>query len=329
MSTRVSAALVLVTATCAYGEVVSYEADLLPVDDGWDIQQNFCDTQEWIDGGVFFQRVETCPGTDPEEGQQSSYIRSTSQFLGSTGFFIEWRMRTSGDRSEIPFGGPATLSAGSNCASGYTFFIADDQVKLNRGNLNPLIFADLTPGVFHTFRLGLVNEGPLGTYELWIDGVLIDGGEAAGVYPCPLNPRLSFRAKKIFEDSTAEWDYIRWGDTPVDGSGDFTSDSLVDQDDLPFFLECLGNSGPGVDAGPGCRWADMDSDTDVDCDDWEAFKLEWDDPTPPTPIIPCDIAIPAMSQWTLVVMTLLLLVGGTIVFRYRHGVSSSGLGDPP
>ncbi len=233
-------------------------------------------------------------------------------------------MRTSGDRTEIPFGGPTAFAAGSGGPTRYTFFIASDQVKLNGDNLLPIVFADLVPGVFHTFRLELTGLA----YRFYVDTTLIDEGDAEGPYPS-FTPTLTFGARSVFVDSTAEWDYIRWGDTPVSASGDITGDSLVDLDDLPFFLKCLDISGPGVDAGPGCRWADMDSDTDVDCDDWEAFKLEWDDPTPPPPIIPCDNAIPAMSQWTSAILTLLLLTGGTVVFRHRLGPFSSQLGDPP
>jgi len=33
----------------------------------------------------------------------------------------------------------------------------------------------------------------------------------------------------------------------------------------------LAASGPDTDAGPGCRFADFDADTDVDLDDFAAF----------------------------------------------------------
>ncbi len=328
MSTRVSAALVLVTATCGYAEVVSYEAVLLPLEDGWSVQQNFCDPDEWVADGVFFQRVETCPGTDPEIGQQSSYIRSLDQFVGASHFFAEWRMRTSGDRSELPLGGPTSLNTFSNGPTNYHFDIADDQVEFNRNNLL-IIFTNVEPGVFHTYLLEVDNTVPPGTYAFWIDDMLIDAGIADGVYPDPLNSRINFRAKKVFVDSLAERDYMRWGDTPVPGSGDFSGDGQFNEADRPFFVECLEAGGPGVAAWPGCVWADMDSDTDVDCDDWEAFKLEWDDPTPPPPQPGCDFAIPTASTWGLGVMALLLLTGGTVVFRHRLGPFSSQLGDPP
>ncbi len=34
----------------------------------------------------------------------------------------------------------------------------------------------------------------------------------------------------------------------------------------------LAASGPDIDAGPGCRFADLDADTDVDLNDFAAFQ---------------------------------------------------------
>jgi len=31
-------------------------------------------------------------------------------------------------------------------------------------------------------------------------------------------------------------------------------------------------TGPNINAGPGCRWADMDADTDIDLHDFGAFQ---------------------------------------------------------
>ncbi len=65
---------------------------------------------------------------------------------------------------------------------------------------------------------------------------------------------------------------------PLDGSGDYDSDAEVTLDDFYFFHECLSNrrpginGGPGNDAGPGCRFADFDFDTDVDLLDIAAFQ---------------------------------------------------------
>jgi len=62
------------------------------------------------------------------------------------------------------------------------------------------------------------------------------------------------------------------GPIAEDGSGDFDSDQDVDLDDYQYFQECFDNSGPGIDAGPGCRFADFDDDTDVDLQDLAQFQ---------------------------------------------------------
>ena len=69
---------------------------------------------------------------------------------------------------------------------------------------------------------------------------------------------------------------------------------------------------------PGCRWADMDADTDVDCDDWTLLQLAWTGAGNPTPPALCmETPIPTVSTWGAVVMALLTLTAGSLVFRAR------------
>ena len=74
-------------------------------------------------------------------------------------------------------------------------------------------------------------------------------------------------------DNTTQWDYIRFGVIPVEGSGDFDSDGDLDLTDWYFFEECLTNGGPDTEAGPGCLWADIDQDGDVDFGDLGLVQL--------------------------------------------------------
>jgi len=267
-------AIVLVAGVYAYSAVVSYEGNSFPPAPGWYVGQNWCDTEEWVDGGHFYQRVEFCEGYDPPEGQQSSYRHSLDEFIGSERFFVEWRVETDGDRSEIPFGAPALLSAWNRGSVMYHFVIAPDQIRFLRDNLLPIWYIDVQPSIPHVYRLELYGDV---LYTLYIDGQVIDAGVPEGPY-LSAEPGIIFRAKAYFVESTTIWDYIRWGDIPVDGSGDFDSDGGVDLGDFYFFHECLTNrrlginGGPDNDAGPGCRFADFDDDTDVDLRDVADFQ---------------------------------------------------------
>ncbi len=76
-----------------------------------------------------------------------------------------------------------------------------------------------------------------------------------------------------------------------------------------------------MDAGPGGRWADFDADTDVDCTDWEAFKLAWTDTANDPPIFfPCFTGgpIPTVANWGIAVMALLVMTAATLVFTTRR-----------
>jgi len=285
MFVRCSAVIVLVFATAGLADVFSYEADSFPDRAGWDLLQNYCNPDLSIEDGWFHQHVELCPDDPPPGGQQASYRRSLEEYIGVDTFFLEWVVETDADRTEIPWGGGAAFSAWSQGAVNYRFFITSDQAKLNRDNTLPIIFVDIEPGLPHNYRLELYGAE---LYVWYIDGEIVDSGLPEGEYPS-FNPNVNMRAKAAWLPNTTRWDYIRWGQIPPDGSGDFNSDGEVDSADLPFFQECL-----TTEAGswPGCAWADMDFDGDTDCDDGQLFIKAWTSPAAP-PCIPTCTCDPA------------------------------------
>jgi hypothetical protein len=257
--------LVLSIGVCTFGQLFSYEADSFPTAAGWQIGQNWCDPLEWVDSGKFVQQVELCPGYPPPGGQQSSFIRSLEEFVGVDPFFLEWRMETNGDQSELLWGGPADISVWSYGGVNYRFSISGDQADMTRDNTLPIPVANYEPGV-HTFRLELFDST---LYVWYVDGDIIDQGQPEGAFPS-FTPAITFRTKAAFLPNTTVWDYIRYGRMPDDGSGDFDSDGDLDDEDLYFVQECAGM--PGEDAGPGCRFADFDGDSDVDLVDLAQFQ---------------------------------------------------------
>ncbi len=275
MLSRCLAALLLLGGARCVADVVSYECDSFPVEAGWYVGQNWCETVEWVSDGKFCQRVAFCEGYDPPEGQQSSYRHLLDEFIGTPRFFVEWRIETTGARSELPFTAPASFVSHNGGGVSYHFTISKDQVRFIRDIPEfPILWPEIEPSVPHTYR---VEHYGTELYVVYIDGEIADSGIPEGPHPA-YDPRISIRAKAQFVESTTVWDYIRWGDIPIDGSGDFDSDEDVDGRDFYFFHECLTNrrpginGGPGNDAGPGCRFADFDDDTDVDLRDMAAFQ---------------------------------------------------------
>jgi len=274
MSRRWSVGIVLVLGVRAFAGVYSYECDSLPTDASWTLLQAWCDPKEWVDHGQLHQRLDFCPGYDPPEGQEFDYRRSLAEFEGAERFFVEWRLQTDGHRSEIPFGAPAGFSAWNDGTVLYHFVIAADQIRFVRDNLLPIWFIDVQPNMPHVYRLELYANA---LYMLYIDGMLLDSGTPEGTL-LALDPAINIHANAYFVESTTIWDYIRWGDTPLDGGGDYDSDGDRDLFDFYFVHECLTNRRPGInggpdeDAGPGCRFADFDDDMDVDLRDAADFQ---------------------------------------------------------
>ena len=182
------------------------------------------------------------------------------------------------------------------------------------------VFVDIEPNVPHTYRLELYG---MDQYIVYVDGEVIDSGVPSAQYPSQESDVMAFRTHPWFLPNTTRWDYIRLGTIPADGSGDFDSDRQVDSGDFYYFAECF--LGSDVDAGPGCRFADFDADTDVDCDDWTAFTLAWTAPDDPPDFTPCAAPpppVPTASTWPAALLTLLLLTAGATALSRRTACRS-------
>jgi len=263
----------LALAAPAIGDVYSYECDTLPSDAGWTLYQAFCDPAEWVAEGRLFQRVELCYDYDPPASQVFDYNRSESEFVGHPTFFMDWTVRTDGSADEIPYIAPVSFSAWNGGSVRYHAIIAQDVVKLVRDLELPILFFQIDPLVDHNYRIELYGAT---LYRWYIDEQVVDEGVPEGNY-LTLHPTVYIRAKAVFGPSTAVWSHIRWGDIPIDASGDYDSNGTIDLLDLRYFEECRERSGAGVDAGPGCRWADMNADGDVDAHDLGAFQVAFVD----------------------------------------------------
>ena len=282
MFIRFSVAILLVTVSNAHADVFSYEATAFPDEAGWNLLQNYCDPELWVEEGWFHQHVEMCPGDPPPGGQSSVYRRSLEEYIGVETFFLEWVVETDADASELPWGGGAHISAWSNGGVNYLFWIAADLVELDRDNAIPSVFVDIEPGLPHTYRLELYGDE---LYVWFIDGVVADSGLPQGPYPI-FNPNVNVRAKASWLPNSTRWNYVRWG-TIAEDEGDYNSDGEVNLYDLYFFQECLTTEAGGW---AGCAWADMDFDSDTDCDDWALFLAAWTDAADPPGIPECDCA---------------------------------------
>jgi hypothetical protein len=252
----------------ASAQIVFFEADTeFPEELGWE-RITYCTPERGIEDGAFWQEVQIGECERPPNGDRDAYRKFVSDMIGLDPFFFEWRVETDGDQSEIVGVAPVVFAAGSFGSVQYHFTISRDLVRFNRDIFEPLLFFDIDPDVPHTYRVELYGDE---TYIVFIDGVVVDSGVPAGSYPSAV-PQVVWQLRSHFLDSTAQWDYIRFGQMPADGSVDFDSNGSVELFDFRYFAECRSNSGPGVDAGPGCRWADTDADTDVDAQDFAQFQ---------------------------------------------------------
>jgi len=201
------------------------------------------------------------------------YRRSLEALNGQAPFFTEFRVETDGNKSEIPYGGTIVLVLGNNAGVIYHMTVSSDLVKFARDVDLPIRFIEIEPDVPHTYRVELDSK----IYSFYIDGYLIDDGIPEGPFPAH-DSEIVWQGNAQYVPCENAWDYIRYGVIPEDASGDYDSDVAVTLDDFYFFQECLTNErvgingGPDEDSGPGCRFADFDSDDDTDLSDLAEFQ---------------------------------------------------------
>ncbi len=96
--------------------------------------------------------------------------------------------------------------------------------------------------------------------------------------------------------------------------GDMDYDNDIDGADFVIFEGCF--SGPNVPLGAGCEAGDFDSDGDIDCLDWDGFVSAWTNGDQAIPnLAACRGVIPAVSDWGLAIMVLLVMVAATLAYR--------------
>ena len=206
-------------------------------------------------------------------GDSDFYRAGLAQYAGVR-FFLEWRIMSDAPAAEVDHHNGAALMVMVGGPVTYHFNMANGLVQLYTGHYANLYFL-IEPDVPHTYRLEVFGGD---WFELWIDGVLAAADLPEDVFPTP-DALMSFGGTYYLSGHTTRWDYVRIGVIPIDGSGDYDSDEDVDRRDFYFFHECLTNRRPGInggpdeDAGPGCRFADFDCDSDVDLLDLADFQI--------------------------------------------------------
>ena len=163
----------LLGGTASGAGIVAFEGDTFPEASGW-TREPFGSPTRTVDGGVFVQSFD-------EPTDQDFYRRSLADFAGAEGFFVEWRVRSDApasvlDRSQLPSG----LSLYGNGAALYHTTITSSRVQFLRDTLLPLVFVDIDPSTFHTYRVELFGTD---LYSFYVDGQLIDSGTPLGPFP--------------------------------------------------------------------------------------------------------------------------------------------------
>jgi hypothetical protein len=256
---------VLVLAVPSLGQTISYEASsLFPERDGWTHIIQPYQADRWLDNGCLVQVAELVSHGKVVEGEDDPYYREFPEQAGLPSWYLQFRVITDSPPLYQDVG-PAAIAAGGFSGVLYHFIIGNNQIRFLRDVALPYVYVNVESGIPHTYRLELRPN----SYILYVDGVSVDAGIPEGPYPVT-SSSITFRGKASTGVNITRWDYVRFGQIPIDHSGDFDSNAAVDANDLYFFVDCL--LSPAYDAaGPGCKWADMNNDGVANGADVSAF----------------------------------------------------------
>jgi len=313
----------LLLAVPSLGEVLVSELASDPLAEGWTVVGQWGELASWVENGVYYQDFPNNCVPGPVCANQS-LSRSIEMFNGRQSWFYEYRVSGTGNQAEIPNGAPTVLATANSFGNAYHVTLASDKIKLSGGPSIPILFYDIEPAI-HTIRLELSNEPPPATFHWYVDSVLVLEGLAKSPFP-DFDSRITWQGRSWQQPTVNAWHYIRAGDIPLDASGDFDSNGQVDSFDHFYFSECKERSAGGEPVFPSCSWADFDASGTVDCSDWAAFKAAWTGSGSPPINVACgEGAIPAVSEWGVVVLMLMILSTATILFRvHDHRMTTIG-----
>ncbi len=104
--------------------------------------------------------------------------------------------------------------------------------------------------------------------------------------------------------------------------GDMNVDLAVDNTDYTTFTDCF--TGAGGQLAGGCENGDFDGDADIDCTDWVAFQAAWTAGGTPPDFAFCQGTqpVPAVSEWSVLALSLLILSAGTIIHGRRQTIQA-------
>jgi len=159
---------------------------------------------------LFFQSLDSEDCANPNDWAQQHFIGSIKEPAGAW-WFLEFKVTTTGHRSEIQFGGPLGVAPYNSFGSGYTAFVANDQVKLSFQDVNGLrvIFVEAVPEIAHVVRIEVFNDEPP-TYRWFVDGAVVDEGLAPQAFPSH-DASISWGGQSVNLPTLNKFDYIRYG----------------------------------------------------------------------------------------------------------------------
>ncbi len=187
-----------------WAQMVSYECDSFPEEEGWERIIRPYSPERWLDDGWLYFKSETLL-ENPCGGEDEFYRWELGEWAGAPRFRLEGRFITDGPSSELAAVAPVSLVASG--ASGIRFHtsVARDESRFIWDP--PSHFFSIEPDAPHVFKVEIY--GPY-WFEWSIDGVVHDYGSWGRQYPTE-DSVVQWGVRAFCFDNVSAFDFIRFG----------------------------------------------------------------------------------------------------------------------
>ncbi len=206
-------AAVMLPVVPVWAQMVSYECDSFPEEQGWERRDRPRLCERWLDDGWLYFECESLD-ENPCGGEDDLYRWELDEWAGVPRFVLEGRIATNGPNSELIAIAPVGLVASGTSGIRFHTTVSRDEVHFIWDG--PSIFVPVAPNKSHTYRVDVY--GPY-WFEWSIDGIVYDYGSYGRQYPT-VDSFIIWGARAACFDSVSAIDFVRFGvpdDEPVIG----------------------------------------------------------------------------------------------------------------
>jgi len=199
-------AAVVLPAVPGWAQMVSYEGDSFPEEQGWERRPRPRLCERWLEEGWLYFECESLD-KNPCGGEDDFYRWDIADWANAPRFVLEGRIATNGPNSELIAVAPASLVASGTSGIRFHTTVSRDEAIFFWDPDVYAVIVSLDPKVSHEFRVDVYG----GFWFEWsVDGVVHEWGSVGRQYPTA-DSFIIWGVRAACFDNLSAFDFVRFG----------------------------------------------------------------------------------------------------------------------